>query len=170
MLFVYLILAVLIIAFAVLMTRQSNAERHASSDHKKECGSAILDDSGLDLAERIFDPGDYLWLRDEIGFPQLASELARQRKGLALKWLRCLRSSFNELIRASHSSELSAADFRNPAGWALTFNTLRFQLLLAYAMTVVWLFGPYTRIAPSFSWLGPILSRDLHKERYGMNA
>jgi hypothetical protein len=170
MLFVYLILALVIIAFAVLMTRQSGAERHASVDHRKECGTAILDDSGLDLAERIFDPGDYLWLRDEIGFPQLANELARQRKGLALKWLRCLRSSFNELIRAPHSSELPGGDLRDSAAWAVTFNTLRFQLLLAYAMTVVWLFGPYSRITPSFSWLGPILSRDTHKERYGMGA
>src|SRR5690242_10841415 len=98
MLFVYLILAILIIAFAVLLTRQSVAGRRAPADSTKECGTAILDDSALDLAERIFDPGDYLWLKDEVGFPQLAAELARQRKGLALKWLRCLRTSYNELV------------------------------------------------------------------------
>jgi hypothetical protein len=169
-LLVYLILAVLIIAFAVLLTRQSSAEKHAFADRTKECGTAILDDSGLDLAERIFDPGDYLWLKDEIGFPQLASELARQRKGLALKWLTCLRSSFNELVRAPPSSELPGGDLHDSAGWVATFNTLRFQLLLAYAMAVVWLFGPYTRIAPTFSLLGAILSSEPRKERHGLRV
>jgi len=170
MLFAYLIFAVLVIALAVVLTRQSSGERPASPDPGKECGVAILDDSGLDLAERIFDPGDYLWLRDEIGFPELARDLSRQRKALALKWLRCLRSSFNELVRAPRSTELPDGDSLDSAGWATTFNTLRFQFLLAYAMTVVWMFGPYTRIAPSFGWLHPILSRTPRKERYGLRV
>ncbi|HEV2351415.1 MAG TPA: hypothetical protein VG028_16395 [Terriglobia bacterium] len=170
MLFGYLTLAVLIIALAILLTRQGNGRMPAFSHREKECGTVLLDDMALDLAERIFDPGDYRWLNDEIGFPALACELSRQRKAMALAWLRCLRASFNELVRAPRSAGIPGGDDGGSTGWAMTFHTLRFQLLLTYAMMVVWMFGPYTRIAPSFGRLRPLLSGGPPKERYGVRA
>lgn len=170
MLLAYLILAFLMIAFAVLLTRQSGTGMGPLSDREKDCTIVLLDDFSLDLAERIFDPGDFRWLHDEIGFPELAHELERQRKALALRWLWCLRTSFNELVRAPVSAGMPVGDDRDSTGWGATFQTLRFQILLAYAMLVVWMFGPYTRIAPSFGWLHPLMTRGAHKERYGLRA
>jgi hypothetical protein len=170
MLFAYFMLAVLMIALAVLLVRQSSPGIPPLSDREKEYAIVVLDDSGLDLAERIFDPGDYRWLRDEIGFPGLAHELFRQRKALALRWLGCLRASFNEIVRMPGFAGMPEGDDFDSSGWAATFHTVRFQILLAYAMLVVWMFGPYTRIAPSFGWLRPLISHGAHKERNGLRA
>ena len=167
MLFVYLFLVLAIIVLAVLLTRQSSLAEPSLPAQEPECGNSILEESGLDLAERIFDPGDYRWLKEEIGFPGLARELARQRKVMALMWLRCLRSSFNELIRVPQASGETTGVDSNSTSRATTLQTIRFQLLLSYALAVVWIFGPYTRIAPSFAWLRPITVRGGHRERFG---
>lgn len=170
MLFVYFILAVVMIAFAVVLTRQSATGTQRRHAPEKKCGHALLDDASLNLAERIFDPGDYRWLHDEIGFPELSRELTRQRKAMALMWLRCLRTSFNELVRVPLSAGMPEDDNLHSTGWGMTFQTLRFQFLLSYAILVVSMFGPYTRMAPTFGWLRPLMGRAAHKERHGLRA
>jgi hypothetical protein len=113
----------------------------------------IGDTSWLALSERIFDPTDASWLENELAFPSLAAALVRERKQLAIRWLEALQASFDQLIRTPEfaSSENSAA---SPlADWQMLWLTLRFKVLLSYALLVVRFFGPYHRLIPSFSWI-----------------
>lgn len=166
----YVAVAVFLLVIAGSLVHQGRKRNGEVSEDEKNFNLGFWNDSGLDLAEQIFDPGDYRWLNDELGFPELARELARQRKAMALTWLRCLRTSFNELVRVPRSAEMSRGEDNASTGWAMTLLTLRFQFLLAYAMMVVWVFGPYTRITPSFGWVRPLLSRGTHKEQYGLRV
>ncbi|HLY61146.1 MAG TPA: hypothetical protein VKV95_10390 [Terriglobia bacterium] len=166
----YIAAAALLLASALLLIFRGRNQATLRSDSEREINLRFLENPGLDLAERIFDPADFCWLRDELKFPEQATVLALQRKEMALLWLRCLRASFNELVRIPQSAGTSSENDSESSGWATTFYTLRFQFLLAYAMMVVWLFGPYTRIAPSFNFLRPILSRGTHKQRFGLRV
>ena len=164
----YIVAAALLLASALLLIFRGRNQATLRSDSEREINLRFLEHPGLDLAERIFDPADYCWLRDELKFPEQATALARQRKEMALVWLGCLRASFNELVRVPQSAGTPSEIDGESSGWATTFHTLRFQFLLAYAMMVVWVFGPYTRIAPSFDFLRPLLNRGTHKQRFGM--
>ncbi len=106
------------------------------------------------LADRIFDPRDYLWLRDQLSFPEGAEALARARRDLAIKWLEALQHSFDELVATPElSRETGRALDTNSSGWQLLGLTLRFQFLIKYALLVVRIFGPYHRLLPSFGWM-----------------
>lgn len=136
----YVAIAFLIVILATLLVRPSeSAETEPEHDYIQN----LSDEAGLKLAERIFDPGDFFWLRDNLRHAELAAALARYRREMALRWLRALRRSVEELARipepaAGHSS----------ASWALLWLTLRFHLLLGYALLVVRLVGPYHRLVP----------------------
>lgn len=106
----------------------------------------------LDLSERIFNPSDARWLEEELAFPQLANLLTAERKRLAVHWLESLRHSFDEIVRTPEAvwSEPSAES--SVGSWQLLWLTLRFQILVNYALWVVKLLGPYHRLVPSFAW------------------
>jgi hypothetical protein len=169
-LFAYFILAIILIVLAVALTRQMNTSSLPPRGIEEDCGIVLMDDAALDLAERIFDPEDYRWLHDEIGFPEVARDLRRQRQALALRWLRCLCASFNELVRVPETGGTPELDHGPSAGWTMTIQTIRFQTLMAYAILAVWIFGPYTRIVPSLGWLRPLMGRGAHKARHGLRV
>lgn len=166
----YLAAAVLLPPIVLLLVFRGRNQDTIRSECEREVNLRFLEHPGLDLADRIFDPADYCWLRDELKFPEQAAVLARQRKEMALSWLRCLRASFNELVRVPRSAGFARDGGSDPSEWVTTFQTLRFQMLMAYARIAVWAFGPYTRIAPSFDFLRPLLSRGTYKHRYGLRA
>jgi hypothetical protein len=165
--FFYGVVAVLALIVAVLLARQSGYQIDAKAEGEREFSRGLLDRSCLDLAERILDPADYRWLRDDLCFPQLARVLAHHRKEMALRWLKGLRSAFNELVREPHAAGAGDTDDGRP-GWAMAFHTLRFHLLLSFAILMVWTFGPYHGIVPSFDWLRAASGAKYRKERYGM--
>lgn len=107
----------------------------------------------LDLSERIFDPSDHRWLEQELAFPKLAKALVKARKQLAIQWLRALQSSFDDVVRAQGTALSEAPEDNSPAAWQMLWLTLRFKLLISYALFVVRVFGPYHRLLPSFSWV-----------------
>jgi hypothetical protein len=156
----------LLLAIGFLLACQGRETTVA--DAETEFDRGLLDESALYLAERIFNPADYRWLRDELGFPHLARILARQRRELAIRWLRGFRSSFNLLVRASQPNEGAESPDSDPAGWSILFQTLRFHFLLIYALLVVRLFGPYHRLVPSFGWLRSPSGLGLGKGRLGV--
>jgi hypothetical protein len=106
----------------------------------------------LDLSERIFDPSDVRWLREDLAFPKLADSLSGTRKQLAVRWLRALKASFDELVRTPDFALGETPETASVASWKMLWLTLRFQFLLSYALLVVRLFGPYHRLIPSFDW------------------
>jgi hypothetical protein len=167
-LLVYLVFAILTLVVAWLLIRQGRNGNSEVPKDEKEFNVGFWNDSGLDLAERIFDPADYRWLRGELRFPQLASVLARHRKMMAMRWLRGLRRSFNDLVRVPYSAGMAGNPDATPLGWAITFLTLRFHVVLGYALLVVWLFGPYTRMVPSFGWLRAVSRAKSRKDQYGI--
>ena len=107
----------------------------------------------LSLSECIFNPSDARWLRDELSFPELAQSLTHARKQMAIQWLKALQVSFNTLVRTTAPSPLQNPGANSMEGWRLLWLTVRFQILLSYALMVVNLFGPYHRLIPSFTWV-----------------
>jgi hypothetical protein len=147
-----IVLAVLVLILAAALVLQGRRQFHSEAGEDRELVRGLGDGVSLDLASRIFDAADYRLLRDEIEFPHLAEMLLRTRKDLALRWLGGLRSSFNELVRTPQSIEASACG-DDAGSWAMLFLTLRFHLLVGYALCVVRLFGPYHHLVPSLAWL-----------------
>jgi len=142
-------LAVLLLAVVLLRPWAEPARGEAEIDLEEDA-QGLLAESSVRLVERVFDPRDYRWLRDEIGLPDLARSLAQARRQLALKWLRALRRSFAESLRTPQPPEASLDEV--PGSWRLLWLTLRFHFLLSYALWVVRFFGPYHRLIPSLDW------------------
>lgn len=107
----------------------------------------------LSLSERIFDPSDARWLADELAFPKLAKALMLSRKRLAIRWLEALQSSFDELVRTPSLASSESPEAVSAHSWKLLWLTVRFKLLISYALLVVKVLGPYHRLIPSFSWV-----------------
>jgi len=106
----------------------------------------------LDFSERIFDPSDAHWLREELAFPKLAEALIEERKRLAIRWLETLQKSFDELVRTPDFRLSDDSADNSASSWQMLWLTFRFKFLISYALLVVKLFGPYHRLVPSFSW------------------
>jgi hypothetical protein len=148
----YAVVAALTIVTVFLLLRTVPAARAVDNDHEEECLEGLWDGRGLTIAERIFDPKDYHWLREEAGFPPLAESLRRSRQQMALRWLRAVRRSFGNLIRTPELPAPGRARTEGEGSWELLWMTLRFHLVLAYASFVVRYFGPYHRLVP-FGWM-----------------
>ena len=106
----------------------------------------------LHLSERIFDPSDARWLAEELAFPKLANALILGRKRLAIRWLEALQASFHEVVRTPELTPSEAVEASAVSSWQMLWLTLRFKLLVSYALVVVKLFGPYHRLIPSISY------------------
>ncbi len=148
---IYATIAILIIVLAAWLGRQRRENATFAIGIQQDATVGNPWENGcLRLAERIFDSTDYLWLRDEVRNPALARILARSRKQMALGWLQTVRRSFAALVRTpepvpSRGSEVTSST-------ELLLLTLRFHFLLAYALFVVRIFGPYHRLIPSLRW------------------
>ena len=95
----YVLIAVLMILLVAFWAGRSQTNDTSRPEAGGDSLEGLLDGSGLSLAERLFDSGDYLWLRHEVGYPQLAQALLDWRKQMAIRWLKALRRSFDELVR-----------------------------------------------------------------------
>jgi hypothetical protein len=148
----YVFIAILLMVVAALLAREGQPG---------EAGNVPVGECRLDrpvngqfqkVADRIFDPSDFLWLRDALGRADLARALERTRKQLAILWLKSLRRSFNELVRTPEPAPRQSPTNHGEESWGLLWLTLRFHLLLAYALFVVRTFGPYHRLLPTLNW------------------
>jgi hypothetical protein len=161
---VYPALALLLILGVAVFLRSDESPPVDADQDWLESTQGLWDNQGLSLAEKIFDPTDYLWLRDQAGFPRLAESLYRVRRRLALEWLRALRQSFDDLLRTPEPLV--------PIGWTgygreagrLLGQTLRFHLVLTYARLVVRFFGPYHRLVPAWRWVHPLTETRVREE------
>ena len=149
----YTIIAFLTIVVVALLLRPALADRPPETRYEPFSPEGLWDAPGLILAERILDPTDYLWLRDELGFPDLADSLRRNRRMLVLKWLSAVRASFREMVLTPEPIPGGRTNGGTQDSWQLLRMTLRFHLFLTYAFAVVKLFGPYHRLIPSLGWL-----------------
>jgi hypothetical protein len=148
----YAIIAILIILLIAALVRGPAPEGPGTAWEEDDRAFGVQDDRFLSLSERLFDPSDYLWLRDELGFPHLASVLARSRKQLAIQWLRTLNDSFEALVRTPDPVLSNESTDIPQDSWKLLWLTLRFHGLILYALAVVRLFGPYHRLIPALDW------------------
>ena len=163
---IYSVIALLLLVAVVLLIRPRQAEAiHEVEICSDEAGTS-WEGPDLSLAERIFNRTDYLWLREEVGLPSLAESLLRSRTQMALHWLRSVRRSFDRLVRTPGDAPAQ----HNPAtareSWHLLRLTLRFHIILGYAILVVRLFGPYHRLIPSFGWMRPLSGRASAPDRF----
>lgn len=152
----YSALAVILIVLVAILLRRSPSPvrpRELRPDYSR----GVLDGSNFALALRLFDSSDFLWLRDAIGFPQLAWELERQRRRLALCWVEDLRREFLEHVRTPDPQIHDEDPFRLRR--ARLGATLRIHLLLVYAHFVIRFFGPYHRLVPPLDWLEALTPR-----------
>ena len=163
----YSIIALLVVIVAALLLRPRYENASAEAEIGEEYVKGLWDGPGWSLAERIFDSSDYLWLRDELGFPQLAEALTRSRQQMAIKWLKAVRRSFDELVRTPEPLLRSGTTSDAPNSWELLRLTLRFHLILGYAFLVVRFFGPYHRLVPAFGWMRWFPGTHSSRERHG---
>ncbi len=162
----YAALAFLLLVLVVVLARPRRPPQGAG---EKVGATGVPDEwdvRWLELAKQIFDSTDYLWLRDELGFPRLAKALLSSRKRMAICWLKTLRASFNELVRTPDLGPAEGQNDNDPAGWRLSWLAVRFQLLLIYALLVVWIFGPYHRLIPALNWRLPVPEPPLRSARF----
>lgn len=145
---IYALVAILLLVVSLLLFRKATGSPPDLVAEEPSGGSGQLDGASLRLAERIFDSADRDWLRKELCFPEAAVVLERHRKALAIQWLKNLKNSFKEFVRSpEHSAEAFGAT-GGPSSLELLWLTLRFHLLINYALMVVSLFGPYHRMIP----------------------
>jgi hypothetical protein len=163
---IYALIALLIIVLAAFLTRRRQKEGRTGRETSQDYLPGLWDGPSLTLAERIFDSTDYVWLREEIGQPDLAQTLTRSRKRLALRWLQALRRSFEELVRVP--DPLPPHGNADPAfsAWQLLWLSLRIRCLLSYAYLTVWILGPYHRLIPPLDWVPSLLRSEARKARY----
>jgi hypothetical protein len=140
----YALVAIVLLVASLWLFVKGVGTRAESPFEDSASGFEQLETSSLNLAERIFDPGDRDWLGNELCFPEAAVALERHRKRLAIQWLKALRNSFKELVRLPQPSP----DASKSSGWELLRLTLRFHFLINYALLAVRLFGPYHRMVP----------------------
>jgi hypothetical protein len=136
----------------VLLTRGRTHESSAGAEQDHGTPD-FTEDRWLNLSERIFDPEDARWLREELAFPVLADSLTQLRKQLAIRWLKTLQGAFNEFVRAPEMLADDSPEVDSSQSWRWLWLAVRFQMLIFYALMVVRLFGPYHRLIPSFGWM-----------------
>jgi hypothetical protein len=163
----YSIIALLTIVIVALLLRPGRDASPAGRARDTISAEGLWDSAGLSLAERILDPADYYWLRDELGFPTLAESLREHRKRLALDWLKAVRRSFVEMVRTPESLAPGSPEAGKQESWELLRITLRFHFFLIYALLVVRFFGPYHRLIPSLGWAERPWSALLHSQPFG---
>jgi hypothetical protein len=152
----YTIVALLTVVVVLWLVRRAQRPAPESSRDEQSWDAALWSPADLILAERVFDRTDYLWLRDEAGFPALAKSLRRSRAQMALAWLRAVRRSFEKLLQTPGPVPASRGLFKPPRSWEFM---LRFHLVLGYAFLVVRFFGPYHRLVPPFGWIPNLSGR-----------
>jgi len=150
---IYAVIAVASLLLALALYRKSRPDEPPDTLTEITCAPNIRNGRWLHLSERIFDPSDARWLSEELAFPKLAETLTRGRKRLAIHWLETLQASFDDLVRTPETTPSSPAEANSPGGWQMLWLTVRFKLLISYALLMVRMFGPYHRLIPSFSWL-----------------
>ncbi len=153
MLLLYASLALLLLLLVFFLARPAKPEGMIEETFPKHHAQDLGDERWLSLSQIIFDPSDSRWLRDQLGFPQLAHSLAQARKQLAIQWLISLRRSFDEVIRTPEANLAGSDPAPLPLrGWRFLWLTVRFYTLVTYALLVVRILGPYHRLYPSFGW------------------
>jgi hypothetical protein len=149
---IYAGIAIVFLILVLGLLVRARADETNEGTTERDYARSLGDARWLDLSERIFDPSDARWLREELAFPRLANSLTCARKQLAIRWLKALQASFEDLVRRPELvSETPSAHFT--PSWQMLWLTVRFQFLLSYALLVVKLFGPYHRLIPSFTWI-----------------
>ncbi len=166
-LFIYLVLAIVFVIVAFLLVRQIEAGEPDLAQSETELIPGLSDSMSSIVTEKIFDATDYRWLREDLGYTEVARQLAGHRKRMALRWLRALRRSFNEIVRVPEPAAAPGAKPSDLSSGHLLWLYLRFHFLVSYAILVVRLFGPYHRLVPSLGWVHPPSTIGRQREPYG---
>lgn len=161
---IYFALALAFLGLVFWLAREGKSRQEADSQADPELAACVFEGKYLSIINRIFDPADYLWLYHELCFPEAARALARSRQELAIKWLQALRGSFNTIVRQAEPVSGDSALGRD-SSWQLLWLTLKFHILINYALLVVRHFGPYYRLLPSFGWVRAVLPASARKRR-----
>jgi len=149
---IYAGITIVFLLVTVALYRKSRPDEPDELLTEKTCASPVRNTRWLDLSERLFDPSDARWLSEELAFPKLAGLLTRGRKRLAIQWLEALQASFDDLVRTPDFTPSDGAAVDSAGNWRLLWLTVRFKVLVSYALLMVKVFGPYHRLIPSFIW------------------
>jgi hypothetical protein len=149
---IYAVIAIVFLALVLRLFGRTGAFPRDESTLDSRSSASTGNGRWLHLSERIFDSSDARWLAEELAFPKLAKDLMLERKCLAIHWLEALQASFAEIVRTPEPTSNEVSEVSRD-GWKTLWLTVRFKILLSYALLVVKLFGPYHRLIPSFSWV-----------------
>lgn len=92
--------------------------------------------------EQLFDAGDYCYL-DRLRLHYVARRLERDRRQVALLWLRLMREDFDKLQQFRRVVMACGASTSTRAEWTLLMNSLSFRLLHGFFAVWIRLFGLY---------------------------
>jgi len=151
--FIYAGLAITFLVLVLCLMRKAQPRDTDEAVEEKAYAPHIGNGRWLDLSERIFDPSDARWLGEELAFPKLEQALMQDRQRLAIRWLEALQASFDELVRTPEIAPSNDPEADSADGWQMLWLTMRFKVLVSYALLVVKVFGPYHRLVPSFAWV-----------------
>lgn len=94
-------------------------------------------------AERLFDARDYRFLASQARLQEAARQLERDRRQIALRWLKLLREDFDKLERFRRVLVAHGGATDPPAEWKLVANTIAFHFTHRLLTAWIHLFGLY---------------------------
>jgi hypothetical protein len=148
----YAAIGILFLFLSALVFRRSQVGGSTAIPPESDHVRGLCDEGFLTLGDRIFDPNDCHWLRDDLALPHLARALSHSRRRLALRWLMALRADFDKRVPTFHNaSSKDLLRWPAPCGYFVR-GTILFYIVWAYAWSVVFIFGPGRRLIPSFDW------------------
>ena len=107
----------------------------------------VWEPASLQIVRRIFDPADYLWLKDTLKAPSLAREMELVRKNLAMRWLSQAEADFRELIRTFREGPGTEIDHGPVSEMSLLRHSASVHALLILARVSVSMLGPFNSLS-----------------------
>jgi len=148
---VYVGVAVAVLLLVLFSLRAGTTASSTDTIGKLAEEQSTLSSDSLQMARQIFDPTDYLWLKEGMKKPRLAHELKVVRRCLALQWLSELQEDFRKLIAGYRETPGRVVSGGLATQVSIVRYSLSFYWLLAFAKVSVLVLGPYTNFS-SLLW------------------
>lgn len=148
---IYVALGLVVLLLTVLLVGASGRRRSPETRGELYQGPPAWDSDSLQIGKRIFDPTDYVWLKDSLKAPLLAHEMATFRKTLALRWLSQTAHDFRELVHTFRENPGQMSPHRSVGEMNILWQALSFHGLMLFTKISVLLFGPFKTLG-NFGW------------------
>jgi hypothetical protein len=130
---------VLLVLMAVLLYRFKSSG--AAQESMPKPGVPLSVEIPQELVERLFGSDDWNFVRAQ-GSEQLSRLFLRERRELALSWMRGVRERASGLMHSHRMAARASSDLKPLDEMRITVYYLLFELLCQSLVLAVWLRGP----------------------------